>query len=251
MRGSRGSLLNVEARGGEGGSGRSWDTPNIRLLQKHPGTDLAPRGRGHLGFCLPGGIHVATGTLKDVSSRALPLDVLAVLLTDVLLLLQEKDQKYVFASVVCVLSLHCLKSACMEAAEGREKPGGYLSAGPGVAQEHGARRAHPHVTPLSWDLPGPEGASKAGVDFAKTRVPCSGRREPQGHASDARSPLRMRLRQPPSCELWLHWPHGPLVFEQPHCRSLPLGRTRSQSGVHPPHLALILQGLGLLPRSPG
>lgn len=35
-----------------------------------------------------------------------PLDVLAVLLTDVLLLLQEKDQKYVFASVVCVPSSH-------------------------------------------------------------------------------------------------------------------------------------------------
>lgn len=108
---------------GRRGSGRSRNTPDIRLLQKHHGTNLAPQGRGHLGFCLPGGIHTATGTLKDVSSRALPLDVLAVLLTDVLLLLQEKDQKYVFASVVRVLSLHCLKPACMEAAEGREKPG--------------------------------------------------------------------------------------------------------------------------------
>lgn len=33
-------------------------------------------------------------------SVALPLDILAVLLSDVLLLLQEKDQKYVFAAVV-------------------------------------------------------------------------------------------------------------------------------------------------------
>lgn len=52
---------------------------------------------------------------------------------------------------------------------------------------------------------------------------------------------RTWLRQPPSCELWLHWPHGPLVLEQPHCRSSPLGRTWSQSGVHPPHLALVYQ----------
>jgi hypothetical protein len=42
-----------------------------------------------------------------VSTKILPgvlfsADVLAVLLTDVLLLLQEKDQKYVFASVVRV-----------------------------------------------------------------------------------------------------------------------------------------------------
>lgn len=52
---------------------------------------------------------------------------------------------------------------------------------------------------------------------------------------------RTWLRQPPSCELWLRWPHGPLVLEQPHCRSSPLGRTRSQSRVHPPHLALVYQ----------
>lgn len=41
-----------------------------------------------------------------IASCPLPLDVLAILLTDVLLLLQEKDQKYVFASVVCVLYSH-------------------------------------------------------------------------------------------------------------------------------------------------
>lgn len=42
--------------------------------------------------------HVASKTVLRVLVSA---DVLAVLLTDVLLLLQEKDQKYVFASVVC------------------------------------------------------------------------------------------------------------------------------------------------------
>lgn len=253
MRGSRGLLLNVETRRGEGrGQVEAGTPPDTGLLQKHHGTDLAPQGRGHLGFRLPGGIHTATGTLKYISFHALPLDVLAVLLTDVLLLLQEKDQKYVFASVVRVLSLRYSKPAHMEAAEGQEQPGGYLSAGAGGWPESMvAREAHPYVTLSSQALPGPEGASKAGVDFAKTKVPCSGLRGPQGHAKAARSPLRMRLRQPPSCELWLRWPHGPLVLEQPHCRSSPLGRTRSQSGVHPPHLALVYQGVGLFPLSPG
>lgn len=35
-----------------------------------------------------------------------PTDVLALLLTDTLIFLQEKDQKYTFAAVVCAL-LHC------------------------------------------------------------------------------------------------------------------------------------------------
>lgn len=44
--------------------------------------------------------HEATGVVPMLSSSSVPADIHAVLLSDVILLLQEKDQKFVFASVV-------------------------------------------------------------------------------------------------------------------------------------------------------
>lgn len=74
---------------------------NLGLLQKHPGSGLSGQAPAVRVSRLPAG---RTRPCRCIASCPLPADVLAVLLTDVLLLLQEKDQKYVFASVVCVLS---------------------------------------------------------------------------------------------------------------------------------------------------
>lgn len=154
-----------------------------------------------MGFCLPGGIHTATGTLKDISFHALPLDVLAVLLTDVLLLLQEKDQKYVFASVVRVLSLHCSKPAHAEAAERQEQPGGCLSAGAGGGPRARWLGKHTHWYPV---IPGPPKAGRCQQGrsrLCQNQVPCSGLRGPQGHTKAARSPRGRGSgsRHPVSC----------------------------------------------------
>lgn len=96
----------------------------LRLLQDHhgsgpgvqdpsPGAEASPEHS-----CGP-------ATPWDVSFCAFSVDVLAVLLTDVLLLLQEKDQKYVFASVVGVLSLQTRGPARLRDLRG---PAGKLSA---------------------------------------------------------------------------------------------------------------------------
>lgn len=80
---------------------RSTDTP--RLLQEHYGARLSDRDLSLEAEASPGTYIGPCDPVRHVL-LCFSLDVLAVLLTDVLLLLQEKDQKYVFASVVGVLS---------------------------------------------------------------------------------------------------------------------------------------------------
>lgn len=115
-------------RGGGKARGRK---EALRLLQKNHGSGLretwAPSHgtEGLLKFC------VSLAAQQDPRGHVTPnifsgppsLDVLAVLLTDVLLLLQEKDQKYVFASVVCV-PLFTQRAALKLTAEGAGRRGG-------------------------------------------------------------------------------------------------------------------------------
>lgn len=120
-------------------------------MQKHRGSRLRVTGvpsRGAEGLLgsmsarMPSRTHVAMSS-PNISSCALSLDVLAVLLTDVLLLLQEKDQKYVFASVVC-------EPSTRGAAGGRWC---CIHDEMGAAQSKAARKAPLYVTLLSWGLP--------------------------------------------------------------------------------------------------
>ena len=109
--------------------------------------------------------------LPRVSSCPLSLDVLAVLLTDVLLLLQEKDQKYIFASVVCVplfkrnaASKLAVQEVPAGGAAGAASTTGWSSPG------QGANGAHLPVACGPGPSLGPEVPGEVGEGVSKNRV---------------------------------------------------------------------------------